>query len=126
MKPLISNTQWALPLLIAGLLAVGPVMAEKPAWAGAGKGGKNESIDRRDEQKGERRNDDEKSRGDKAGPAAGQRGHFDDQHRVIVREYYTEQFRGGRCPPGLAKKQNGCMPRDRRRNGSSGGRCRAT
>lgn len=110
MKPLISNTQWALPLLIAGLLAVGPVMAEKPAWAGAGKGGKNESIDRRDEQKGERRNDDKKSRGDKAGPAAGQRGHFDDQHRVIVREYYTEQFRGGRCPPGLAKKQNGCMP----------------
>jgi hypothetical protein len=29
---------------------------------------------------------------------------------VIVRDYYAEQFRGGRCPPGLAKKHNGCMP----------------
>jgi len=29
---------------------------------------------------------------------------------VMVREYYVEQFRGGRCPPGLAKKHNGCMP----------------
>ena len=38
------------------------------------------------------------------------RHHFDDKHRVIVREYYQEEFRGGRCPPGLAKKNNGCMP----------------
>ena len=29
---------------------------------------------------------------------------------MIVRDYYAEQFRGGRCPPGLAKKRNGCMP----------------
>jgi Ni/Co efflux regulator RcnB len=35
---------------------------------------------------------------------------FDDNHRVMVREYYTEVDRGGRCPPGLAKKNNGCMP----------------
>ena len=27
-----------------------------------------------------------------------------------MRDYYAEQFRGGRCPPGLAKKHNGCMP----------------
>ncbi|TAK52031.1 MAG: hypothetical protein EPO27_01935, partial [Betaproteobacteria bacterium] len=25
-------------------------------------------------------------------------------------EHYGEQFRGSRCPPGLAKKHNGCMP----------------
>ncbi|RZL05866.1 MAG: hypothetical protein EOP40_18990, partial [Rubrivivax sp.] len=24
--------------------------------------------------------------------------------------YYVEQFRSGRCPPGLAKKNNGCLP----------------
>ena len=29
---------------------------------------------------------------------------------MIAHEYYVEQFRGGRCPPGLAKKHNGCMP----------------
>ena len=28
----------------------------------------------------------------------------------MVRDYYVEEFRGGRCPPGLAKKHNGCMP----------------
>ena len=27
-----------------------------------------------------------------------------------MREYYAGQFRGGRCPPGLAKKHNGCLP----------------
>ena len=29
---------------------------------------------------------------------------------MVVREYYAEQFRNGRCPPGLAKKRNGCVP----------------
>lgn len=110
MKPYLPNSKCALALLIAGLLAAAPVMAEKPAWAGGGKGGKNERADRRDEQKGEQRNDEERSRGDRAGPAAGPRGHFEERHREIVREYYTQQFHGGRCPPGLAKKQNGCMP----------------
>jgi Ni/Co efflux regulator RcnB len=29
---------------------------------------------------------------------------------VVLGSYYDEQFRAGRCPPGLAKKHNGCMP----------------
>ncbi|TAN84299.1 MAG: hypothetical protein EPN14_02200, partial [Gallionella sp.] len=36
--------------------------------------------------------------------------HFGDQHRMAVHEYYRKQFGSGRCPPGLAKKHNGCMP----------------
>lgn len=36
--------------------------------------------------------------------------HFNDQQRSYLREYYGEEFRAGRCPPGLAKKHNGCMP----------------
>ena len=110
MKPVALKMKCALALVIGGILAAGPVMADKPSWAGAGKGGKDERMDRRDEQKGERRDDDKKSRRDRDGPSVGKRGHFEDQHRVIVREYYVEQFRGGRCPPGLAKKHNGCMP----------------
>ena len=102
MKPVALKMKCALALLIGGILATGPVMAEKPAWAGAGKSGKNERMDRHDEQKGERH--------DKDGPAAGKRSHFDDKHRVAGREYYGEQFSRGRCPPGLAKKHNGCMP----------------
>ncbi len=108
MKPMALKMKCALALAIGGILAAGPVMADKPAWAGAGKGGKDERMDRRDEQRGERRDEGAKSRRD--GPAAAQRGHFEPRHREIVREYYTEQFRSGRCPPGLAKKHNGCMP----------------
>jgi len=106
MKPLALKMKCALALVVGGILAAGPVMADKPDWAG--KGGKNERMDQRDEKKGEKSNDDTKSRRD--GPAAAQRGHFEPRHREIVREYYTEQFRSGRCPPGLAKKHNGCMP----------------
>ncbi len=37
--------------------------------------------------------------------------YFNDQHRTYARQYYTEQYGNGRnCPPGLAKKNNGCMP----------------
>ncbi len=34
---------------------------------------------------------------------------FGDEHRRAVQEYYGASM-GGRCPPGLAKKGNGCMP----------------
>ena len=98
----------ALALVIGGILAAGPVMAEKPSWAGAGKGGKDERMDRRVEQRGERRDDGVPSRRDR--PSNARRSHFEDRHRADVREYYAEQFRAGRCPPGLAKKHNGCMP----------------
>src|SRR5262249_14123255 len=38
------------------------------------------------------------------------RRHFEDRNRVVVREYYVTEYRSGRCPPGLAKKHDGCMP----------------
>jgi Ni/Co efflux regulator RcnB len=113
MKPDSLKMKCALALVVGGILAAGPVMAEKPSWAGgAGKSGKDERkderMDRRDEQKAERR--DEGAKAGREGPSAERRGHFEDRHRVVVREYYDQQFRSGRCPPGLAKKQNGCMP----------------
>ena len=33
-----------------------------------------------------------------------------DHDRAIVYQYYRSEFSGGRCPPGLAKKGNGCLP----------------
>ncbi len=37
--------------------------------------------------------------------------YFDDHQRTSVREYYTHTYgKGKKCPPGLAKKHNGCMP----------------
>lgn len=105
MKPF-AKTKCALALVIGGILTAGPVMADKPAWAGAGKGGRDERADRRDEQRGERRDSDR----DRDRHSVRERRHFEDRHRVVVREYYVEEFRGGRCPPGLRKRHNGCVP----------------
>ena len=33
-----------------------------------------------------------------------------DRDRVIVYQYYRTEFSAGRCPPGLARKGNGCLP----------------
>jgi Ni/Co efflux regulator RcnB len=32
------------------------------------------------------------------------------RQQTIVRQYYGREFEAGHCPPGLAKKRNGCMP----------------
>src|SRR5512133_699672 len=36
--------------------------------------------------------------------------YFQDQQRQAVLQYYGGLQAKGRCPPGLAKKNNGCMP----------------
>jgi Ni/Co efflux regulator RcnB len=33
-----------------------------------------------------------------------------DRDRNVVRTYYRTEHAAGRCPPGLAKKNNGCLP----------------
>ena len=33
-----------------------------------------------------------------------------DRDRAIVYQYYRTEYSAGRCPPGLAKKGNGCLP----------------
>jgi hypothetical protein len=30
--------------------------------------------------------------------------------QTIIRQYFGQQFAAGHCPPGLAKKNNGCLP----------------
>lgn len=35
---------------------------------------------------------------------------FSDSQRSYLNNYFGRQFRMGNCPPGLAKKNNGCMP----------------
>lgn len=36
--------------------------------------------------------------------------YFNEQHREHVHSYYQQRYHAGRCPPGLAKRQNGCLP----------------
>ena len=97
---------YTLALFIAGILAAGPAIADKPPWAGGGN--KQEKMDRDDKGKGRDRDQGSDHDGDRQGRRGD--GHFVEQHRVVVREYYGERFRAGKCPPGLAKKHNGCMP----------------
>lgn len=113
MKPIALKMKCAFALAVGGILAAGPVFADKPAWAGAGKSGKDERVERRDEQRGERKDERGERREERRGKSVASdesRKHFEDRHRVVVREYYEGQFQKGRCPPGLAKKHNGCMP----------------
>ena len=92
------NAQFAMLAFIGGMMAAGPALADKPAWAGQGKGKeKHERAEQRDDDRGERRE--------------AKRDHFKDRDREYVRDYYSGEYsRKGKCPPGLAKKNNGCMP----------------
>jgi Ni/Co efflux regulator RcnB len=36
--------------------------------------------------------------------------YFKDHHHKEVHDYYHEEFDARHCPPGLAKKNNGCIP----------------
>jgi Ni/Co efflux regulator RcnB len=85
-------------VLIAGILALAPAIAAQPPWAGGGKGEKEEQKGKHEKHKSE------------TGSTVRRGEYFGDPQRVIVHDYYLEQFRTGRCPPGLAKKHNGCMP----------------
>jgi Ni/Co efflux regulator RcnB len=86
-----------LALFVAAALCGTAAFAEKPEHAGGPKN-KNKHEQKADKQ--------EHGRAEvKAGA------YFNDNHRSSVQTYYAKQGSGGKaCPPGLAKKNNGCMP----------------
>ncbi|WP_439114859.1 hypothetical protein [Hydrogenophaga sp.] len=81
------------------------VAAEKPEWAGKpGKAGKPDT---------------QRQVSDAPRLAASSSGiavqvqigdYFGEPQRQAVRDYYQPRFKAGKCPPGLAKKGNGCQP----------------
>jgi Ni/Co efflux regulator RcnB len=69
--------------------------------------GGNHKAGKNGHYKGEKRN-----KGDGAGSPGNDypmRG-FDERQRLAVHNYFTPRFQSGHCPPGLAKKHNGCIP----------------
>jgi hypothetical protein len=127
MRQLINKTGCA-SLAAALLLAfTSPAaLAEKPEWAGGGGGGgKHGHKDDKGGGGGKHGHKDDKGGGggkhahkDKGGKGGGGDrrearvgGYFNDRDRQAVRVAYGENYGGGKgCPPGLAKKNNGCMP----------------
>lgn len=102
-----SPSRAALPLLTLLLLAT-PALADRPGERGPhGHGHERPQYDERD--RGDYRGDyrGPEARGDRAGVVIV----FDDRSRGMVDDYYAQRARkGGGCPPGLAKKHNGCQP----------------
>ncbi len=96
MQPIMVRTKWAALALAGIIMASAPAFADKPEGAGKNK--------HKNKQEHAERSDDDRGRGDK------KQKHFKDEDREYVRDYYVQHTRGGRCPPGLAKKNNGCMP----------------
>jgi Ni/Co efflux regulator RcnB len=114
-------------LVAAVALASASSFAEKPEWAGGGKGekgdkgGNHTQGDKSNKQHGKQQDRQQDRPHIVEGPSArnssGPRptqvrvgGYFGDQQRGAARTYYGNEFQAGRCPPGLAKKKNGCMP----------------
>lgn len=95
-----SSKYSAAVLLMAGTLLAAPVHADKPESAGKGKGKNKESRDQVEHSHGG--------------------SYFGERQQVVVRDYYTQEFRAGNCPPGLAKKNNGCMPPGQAKKWSKG------
>lgn len=114
-----SKTMTVLAMALAGTLFASPALADKPAHAGGGKPDRHQAApgDRSPGAKADRRDDgprsnqqrvDQRERPRDGGPRAG--AYFTERHREVVRSYYGDRYRAGHCPPGLAKKRNGCMP----------------
>jgi len=96
--------------LMTGLLVGGPVFADK---ADKGKSGSHAEKSRKDEarhtddRRDNRRADNRRDQHDDLRGGSS----FNDHHRTASRQYYEERYyASGRCPPGLAKKHNGCQP----------------
>ena len=101
-----SNTRHLVALAIASLLMAGPAFAKDKGddhGNGGGKHGNKHSQKNEDkaEKKAEKREREEIRQG----------AYFNDQQRAYARQYYSTTYKDGkRCPPGLAKNNNGCMP----------------
>ena len=102
-----------LPLCLALAFASLSAQAGKPDWVEDGKHGKSHH---KSERRGDdRRGDDRRTVSREAAPAGVSvqiqiGGYFNDGQRQSTRSYYEPRVRAGKCPPGLAKKHNGCMP----------------
>jgi len=94
-----NRTRIVCSMMFATLIAAAPVLADKPEGKAKGKGHN-------------RGHDDDGGRGRGDGGAATPRpgAYFVDKHRMHVRTYFSREHSRGHCPPGLAKKNNGCMP----------------
>lgn len=79
-------------VLLAGVFASGAALAKKPE--SPGNSDKHKPAHQQAEERSERHSN----------------SYFDASARTSIQRYYSSQHSSGKCPPGLAKKNNGCRP----------------
>jgi len=106
----------ALPIFLGAVMASAALLCT-PAFAkdhgdkDYEKSQKHAEKEDRKADKEDRKADKEDRKAEKHGRDIRQGAYFVDQDRVYVQRYYTGRYGGSKgCPPGLAKKQNGCVP----------------
>ena len=75
-----------LAIALAATLASAPARADDDHHGGPGKHGRD------------------------SGPSGRGGAHFDEPQHAAVQGWYANEIQAGHCPPGLAKKRNGCLP----------------
>ena len=123
----LSHTRHTLALAIASLLLAGPALSkgkgEDDGEHGKGHGNGNGKHAQKFEEKQYKQDAKEYKKADKQEAKEYKKAekrerkeiqpgtYFNDQQRTVVRQYYVQNYSNGKkCPPGLAKKNNGCMP----------------
>jgi len=110
MRRFILQVSLTMALVFAGILANPPrALADKPSGAGGKKAEKHNQKEMGEKQEGKESRDQGASH-DGSGHGAKGGEYFSEEKRNVIHQYYAEEFQKGRCPPGLAKKGNGCMP----------------
>ena len=99
----ISITTRLVIIAAIAIITAGAAIADKPSWTGGGKQEKHKQNERQSHSGDKSYHDKDKAN------FSGDR-YFIDRHRTVIHDYYVNEYQTGRCPPGLAKKHNGCMP----------------
>lgn len=94
--------------LIVFLTGAAPALAERSEWTGGHKEGKHHSGKHYAKQRKDGHNYHKAYRPDHNHRHVHR--HFNPQHRVVINNYYVQQWHSGYCPPGLTKKKHGCVP----------------
>jgi Ni/Co efflux regulator RcnB len=112
----------AAAILVAMVCWATPAQAAKPEWAGGPHGKGHADADKHSVQVKEHGHDGKKQKHAGGAQAVTIGGYFGEPQRSAARSYYYDGGRrGGKaCPPGLAKKNNGCMPPGQARKWSVG------
>ena len=96
--------------LALGLAVAQPALADKPSWAGSSKqhGNDHEDYGKGNKKGGHDDHGDNHGGGGDVNINIG--AYFGGSQRQAVYDYYGSDIHAGHCPPGLAKKKNGCLP----------------